>query len=114
MEIQEFADDAVRLEADGVGVGADERATKDAGRPMRDIVAFQRFEQRQLDLRLFRDRNESNLLSFTPLAQSGAETFRHAAHLAGQEGRRRTRRTGMSGTASRPATPAERSPRRLG
>ena len=55
---------------------------KDARRPVRHVVSLQRLQQRQTNLRLLRDRREGNLLSFTPLAQSSAETLRHAAHLA--------------------------------
>ena len=68
MELQEFADDDVGLEGDRVGVGANEGAAKNARRPARDVIPLQPFQERQLDLRLLRDRGESNLLSFTPLA----------------------------------------------
>ena len=68
VELQEFADDHVGLEGDGVSVGANEGAAENAGRPARDVVPLQPFEKRQLDLRLLGDGGEIDLLSFTPLA----------------------------------------------
>jgi hypothetical protein len=64
-----------------VSVGANERAAEYAGGPLRDVIPLQGFEQRQLDLGLLRDGNQIDLLLFTPLAQSSAETLRHAVHL---------------------------------
>jgi hypothetical protein len=49
---------------------------------MRNVVPLQRLEQRQLDFGLLGDREESNVLLFTPLAQPSAETVMHAAHLS--------------------------------
>ena len=87
VELQKLADDDVGLEVDGMRIGADEGTTKNARRPARHVVSLQRFEQRQLDFRPLRDRGEGNLLSFTLLAQSSAETLSHAGHLAGRETR---------------------------
>jgi hypothetical protein len=83
VRVEEFADDDVGLEADGMRVGANEGAAKNALGPARKIVPLQGFEERELDLRLLRDRREGYLLFFTPLAQSSAKTLWHAAHLAG-------------------------------
>ncbi|PYR57440.1 MAG: hypothetical protein DMF91_19455 [Acidobacteria bacterium] len=52
---------------------------------MRHIISLERLQEGNVDLRLLSDRREGNLLSFTLLAQSSAETFRHAAYLAGHE-----------------------------
>ena len=76
MDGEKIAYDHIRLEADGVGVGADKGAPKDARRPVRDIVPLQRFQQRQLYLRLLCDRSERDLLSFATLTESRAETLR--------------------------------------
>ncbi len=78
MELQKLADDDVGLEVDGMRIGADEGAAEDARRPMRHIVALQRLEQRRVDFGLLRDRDEGDLLLFTSLSQSSAETFSHA------------------------------------
>ena len=64
VELEELADDDIRFEADGVGVGTDEGAAKDPRRPVRDVVAFQCVEQGELDFRLLGDRDEGNLLFF--------------------------------------------------
>src|SRR5205814_8696103 len=55
VELQELAEDNVGLEADGVSIGANEGAAKNTRWPVRDVISLQRFQQRQLDLRLFRD-----------------------------------------------------------
>jgi hypothetical protein len=74
----EVADNRVRIQVERVCIGADEGAAEDAGRPMRNVIALEVLEQRQLDLRLFGDRGQSNLLLFTVPAQSGAKTLVHA------------------------------------
>ena len=51
-----------------MGVGANEGAPENPGRPARDIIPLEPFQERQLDLRLLRDGGEIDLLSFTPLA----------------------------------------------
>jgi len=51
-----------------MGVGANEGAPEDARRPVRHIIPLEPFQERQLDLRLFSDGGEIDLLSFTPLA----------------------------------------------
>ena len=76
MDGEKIAYDHIRLEADGVGVGADEGATKDARRPVRDIVPLQRFQKRQLYLCLLCNRGERDVLSFATLTESRAETLR--------------------------------------
>ena len=85
VEVEELADDGVGLEVDELRVGADEGSAENTGRPMRHVVPFQTFQQRQADLRLVGNRSEGDLLSFTLLAQSSAETLGHGADLAGQE-----------------------------
>ena len=84
VEVEELADDGVGLEVDELRVGADEGSAENTGRPMRHVVPFQTFQQRQADLRLVGNRSEGDLLAFTLLAQSGAETLGHGADLAGQ------------------------------
>ena len=44
VELQELVDDDVWLEADGVGVGANEATTKNADGPVRDLISLQRFQ----------------------------------------------------------------------
>ena len=66
VELEELAHHDIGFEADGVRVGTDEGAAKDPRRPVRHVVAFQRFEQRELDLRLFGDLDEGDLLFFAP------------------------------------------------
>ena len=85
VELEELSDDDGGVEADGLRVRTDESPTKDARRPMRHIISLERLQEGNVDLRLLSDRREGNLLSFTLLAQSSAETFRHAAHLAGHD-----------------------------
>ena len=62
MEFQEFADDDLGIETDGVSVGANEGATKNARWPVRDVISLQRFQERLLDLRLLRYGGEPDLL----------------------------------------------------
>jgi hypothetical protein len=45
---------------------------------VRQVVALQFFQQRHLDFGLLGNRRKGNLLSFTLLAQPGAETIGHA------------------------------------
>ena len=85
VDFEELAHNHIRLQPDRVRIRADERAAEDPRRPLRDIPAFERFQQRLFYFRLLGDRAERNLLSFTPLAQSGAKIFRHAAHLGGHD-----------------------------
>lgn len=56
---------------------ANEGSTENPRGPVRHVVPFHRFEQRQLDLGLFGDRDERYVLFFTPPAQSSAERFLH-------------------------------------
>ena len=72
MKSQELLEDDRRLETDGVGVAANEGATKNPEGPVRDVVALEVLEQGRFDLRLLGDGRKRNLLLFTPLAQSGA------------------------------------------
>jgi hypothetical protein len=78
IQIEELADDDVGLQADRLGVGANEGPAEDSRRPLRDVAALQRFEERLLDLRLFGNRAEADLLLLAPLAEASAEAFRHA------------------------------------
>jgi hypothetical protein len=55
MELQELANDRVGFQADRVRVRANEGTAENARRPARHVVAFQPFQQRNADLRLFRD-----------------------------------------------------------
>ena len=77
MKRREFADDLVGREADGVRVGANERAAKNPRRPVRDVVVLQLFQKRSMNLRLLRDRGQRNLLAFTLAPQTRAEALRH-------------------------------------
>ena len=76
MDGEKIADDGIGLEADGVRVGADERATEDSRGPVREIVPLEPLQERQLYLRLVGDRRERDLLSFAAVAESRAETLR--------------------------------------
>jgi len=76
MPFEKFPDQDVRVEANRLPVRADEGPAKDPRRPVRDVVALQRFEERLLDLGPFRDRAERDVLLFALLAQAGAKTLR--------------------------------------
>jgi hypothetical protein len=78
MELQELTDDGVGVEADRMRVGADERTPKNTRRPAQQVISLQPLEERKADLRLLRDGGKRDLLSFTLLAKSSAETFGHA------------------------------------
>ena len=81
---QEFSDRGFLVHADRRSIGAHERAAENAGGPMRDVVPLELVEQRQLDLRLLRDRRESDLLLFTLLPKSSAETLWHTSEFASE------------------------------
>ena len=81
---QEFSDRGFPVHADCRGIGAHERAAENASGPMRDVFTLELVEQRQLDLRLLRDRRESDLLLFTLLPKSSAETFWHTSEFASE------------------------------
>src|SRR5918993_2690890 len=83
MRLGELANRRIGVEVQRIRVRADEGAPEDAGRPMRYVVALEILEQRQLDLCLFGDRDQSNLLLFTVPAQSGAKTLVHTHTSAG-------------------------------
>ena len=83
IELQEFAQGFVGIEPDHVRIRAEIRLAEDPAGPVRDVVALEPVEQRELDLGLLGDGCQSNLALFAPLPQSGAETFRHGAHLNG-------------------------------
>jgi hypothetical protein len=76
--LEKLANHGVGVEIDGSRVGADERAAKDSRGPLRHVVALQRVEERELDLGLLRNRDQGNLLLFSPFAHSCAETLSHA------------------------------------
>src|SRR5258707_12693052 len=79
IHLEEFLHHDIRIEAYRMRVGPDERSAENPRRPMRNVVALECIEQRLLDLGALGDRGQSNLLFFTPPAQSRAETVRHAA-----------------------------------
>ena len=81
---QEFSDRGFLVHADCRGIGAHERAAENASGPMRDVFTLELVEQRQLDLRLLRDRRESDLLLFTLLPKSSAETLWHTSEFASE------------------------------
>jgi len=64
MPIEEFTERGRRVEADRLRVGTNVGPPEQAKRPVREIVALQRFEQRQLDLGLLRYNRERNLSLF--------------------------------------------------
>ena len=70
VDLEKLTDDDILIEADGVSVSANERASEDSGWPTRDVVALELFEKRQLDFGLLRNRGERNVLSFTLLPES--------------------------------------------
>jgi hypothetical protein len=65
MNLQEFADNDLGLEANCGGVGSNERSTKDAGWPARNVVCFQSLQDRDTDLRLLGNQAERDLSLFT-------------------------------------------------
>jgi len=81
---QELFDCRFLVHADRGGIRAHERAAENAGGPMRDVVALELIEQRQLYLRLLRDRRESYLVFFTLLPQSSPETLWHTSEFASE------------------------------
>ena len=83
VHLEELAQHGVGVEADELRVGADVGTPEDPRRPVRHVVVFERFEERELDLGLLGDRDEIDLPRFTLLAQPGAETLRHGAYLSG-------------------------------
>jgi hypothetical protein len=95
VELQEFTDDGVGFEANDLRVGADEGTTKNTRRPMRQVIPLQAIQQRQTDLRLGGNGGKRNVLSFTLLAQSSAETLDHVADLTGHEQAARRNHVGV-------------------
>src|SRR6185295_18342983 len=76
--LEKLANHDVGVEIHCARVGADERTAEDSRGPLRHVVALQRVEERELDLRLLRDRDQGNLLLLAPFAHSRAETLSHA------------------------------------
>ncbi len=70
-------ENALRLEPDRSGITADKRPPEDSVRPLRNIVALKRGEQRRLDLGLLGNGGQGNALLFALMAQPGAERLRH-------------------------------------
>src|SRR4029453_16321627 len=116
VELEELANDDIRLEADRVGVRTNECPAKDAGRPMRDIIPFQGLEQRNLDFRLLGDRRERDLLLLAPFAQACAKTVRHGATPGATTDAAFIMNVGNSKLRkfARHTAPEDRSPRSLG
>src|SRR5690349_16831354 len=64
-ELEKLTYHGIGIKADRESVRTDECLPENSGRPMRHIVALERFEQRLLNLGLFGDLGQGNLLLFT-------------------------------------------------
>src|SRR5262249_49455616 len=78
-DFKELTNHRIGVEPDGERVRTDKCAPEDSRRPVRYIVALERFEQRLLDFGLFGDLCQGDLLVFTPLAHSSAKAFGHGS-----------------------------------
>ena len=74
--LEEFPDHRLRIEPDGVRVGAYEGPAIQARRPSRHVVVLEPLEQRAEDLRGFGDLGDRNLAPHPFGAQTGTEAVR--------------------------------------
>src|SRR3954470_19328984 len=77
MERQEFADERFGFKTYGSRVITEIRTSKESFGPGRQVVALERLEQRELDLRVGRYRRERDLSLFALLAKTGTERCIH-------------------------------------
>ena len=75
--LSELAAHRLRVELDGLRVGADERAAVDSGGPLRDIATLEALEERGLDLGGGRNRRDGNVLAFAFVTKPRAEAVCH-------------------------------------
>ena len=64
MPLDELANRRGRIQADRLRVGANVRPAEDTERPVREVVALQRLEQREFDFGLVGNRRERDLSPF--------------------------------------------------
>src|SRR3982751_1090217 len=78
-EAAEFVDDFVCIQADGLGVIADERAREDAGGPLRKVVAFQAEPEIRTHFGDGHNRFDADAapFAFTPKAGTEGVSIRH-------------------------------------
>jgi hypothetical protein len=75
--LEELTDHGVRIQADGGGIGFDERSPEDACRPFRQITPFEGAEMNHAHLGNGGDRFERNLPPFALMTKPFAEILSH-------------------------------------
>ena len=75
--LEEVAEGSFGIEPDGLCVRSHERASKDPGRPARDVIALESPEERRIDFGRCGDGREIDPALLTFRAQPGTESFAH-------------------------------------